>query len=195
MKFHYLSLNCIKGWPTTMSPTPTMSWIVNTSQTTDTGFHHHKDGRRWLLLFSWWGVYGPIFYHFVTQSMKGFLFFLPLKQGAELELKDSRGWTALFHCTSTGHQQMVKFLLDNNADANVKLVSSFIPKLLRHFIQTEVFITFSFIHREPGAGFTPLMEATASGHEIIVQFLLDHVRGFLPTHILSKTALQHQEMR
>lgn len=44
----------------------------------------------------------------------------PTKQGAELELKDSMGWTALFHCTSTGHQQMVKFLLDNNADANVK---------------------------------------------------------------------------
>lgn len=42
---------------------------------------------------------------------------------------------------------MVKFLLDNNADANVK---------------------------EPGSGFTPLMEAAASGHEIIVQYLLDH---------------------
>ncbi|KAG7226333.1 hypothetical protein INR49_013744 [Caranx melampygus] len=62
-------------------------------------------------------------------------------------LQDSMGWTALFHCTSTGHQQMVKFLLDNNADANVK---------------------------EPGSGFTPLMEAAASGHEIIVQYLLDH---------------------
>nr|XP_046232682.1 ankyrin repeat and SAM domain-containing protein 3 isoform X2 [Scatophagus argus] len=41
---------------------------------------------------------------------------------------------------------MVKFLLDNNADANVK---------------------------EPGSGFTPLMEAATSGHEIIVQNLLD----------------------
>lgn len=42
------------------------------------------------------------------------------QQGAELERKDCRGWTALFHCTATGHQQMVKFLLDNHADANVK---------------------------------------------------------------------------
>ncbi|XP_066545124.1 ankyrin repeat and SAM domain-containing protein 3 isoform X2 [Amia ocellicauda] len=67
--------------------------------------------------------------------------------GAELEQKDKRGWTALFHCTSTGHQQVVKFLLDNNADANVK---------------------------EPKSGFTPLMEAAASGHEIIVQYLLQH---------------------
>lgn len=48
------------------------------------------------------------------------MFFLSQKQGAELELKDYRGWTALFHCTSTDHKQMVKFLLDNNADANVK---------------------------------------------------------------------------
>ncbi|XP_062848742.1 ankyrin repeat and SAM domain-containing protein 3 isoform X2 [Trichomycterus rosablanca] len=41
---------------------------------------------------------------------------------------------------------MVKFLLDNNANANIK---------------------------EPLFGFTPLMEAAASGHEIIVQYLLD----------------------
>ncbi|KAG7226335.1 hypothetical protein INR49_013746, partial [Caranx melampygus] len=41
------------------------------------------------------------------------------KQDAGLELKESLGWTPLFHCTSTGHQQMVKFLRDDNADANV----------------------------------------------------------------------------
>lgn len=52
--------------------------------------------------------------------MTRLLFFLLPKQGAELEQKDCQGWTALFHCTSTGHQQLVKFLLDNNADANVK---------------------------------------------------------------------------
>lgn len=43
-----------------------------------------------------------------------------LKQGAELEMKDIQGWTALFHCTSAGHQQMVKFLLDSGANANVR---------------------------------------------------------------------------
>lgn len=45
---------------------------------------------------------------------------LLLKQGAELEMKDIQGWTALFHCTSAGHQQMVKFLLDSGANANVR---------------------------------------------------------------------------
>ncbi|XP_070088398.1 ankyrin repeat and SAM domain-containing protein 3 isoform X10 [Equus przewalskii] len=68
-------------------------------------------------------------------------------QGAELEMKDIQGWTALFHCTSAGHQQMVKFLLDSGANANV---------------------------REPIYGFTPLMEAAAAGHEIIVQYFLNH---------------------
>lgn len=57
-------------------------------------------------------------------TMKTFPSFISQKQGAELELKDSRGWTALYHCTSTGHQQMVKFLLDSNANVNVKWVSS-----------------------------------------------------------------------
>jgi len=49
-----------------------------------------------------------------------FCFALHVKRGAALERKDTRGWTALLHSTSTGHQQMVKFLLDNNANANVK---------------------------------------------------------------------------
>ncbi|XP_057384569.1 ankyrin repeat and SAM domain-containing protein 3 isoform X3 [Balaenoptera acutorostrata] len=62
-------------------------------------------------------------------------------------MKDIQGWTALFHCTSAGHQQMVKFLLDSGANANV---------------------------RDPVYGFTPLMEAAAAGHEIIVQYFLNH---------------------
>uniref|UniRef100_A0A8D0L2I4 Uncharacterized protein n=1 Tax=Sphenodon punctatus TaxID=8508 RepID=A0A8D0L2I4_SPHPU len=43
---------------------------------------------------------------------------------------------------------MVKFLLENGANSNCK---------------------------EPVFGYTPLMEAAASGHEIIVQYLLNHV--------------------
>ncbi|KAG8433206.1 hypothetical protein GDO86_017480 [Hymenochirus boettgeri] len=70
-----------------------------------------------------------------------------LQQGAELEARDSRGWTALFHCTSSGHQRMLRFLLENGANGDVK---------------------------EPLYGFTPLMEAAVSGHEIIVQHLLNH---------------------
>ncbi|XP_066432603.1 ankyrin repeat and SAM domain-containing protein 3 [Eleutherodactylus coqui] len=70
-----------------------------------------------------------------------------IQQGAEVEARDARGWTAIFHCTSAGHQRMLRFLLENGANADAK---------------------------EPVYGFTPLMEAAASGHEIIVQHLLNH---------------------
>lgn len=37
--------------------------------------------------------------------------------GAELESRDKKGWTALFHATYSGHQNMVRFLLENGANA------------------------------------------------------------------------------
>lgn len=41
-----------------------------------------------------------------------------LQQGAEIESRDHKGWTALFHATYAGHQNMVKFLLEQGADMN-----------------------------------------------------------------------------
>lgn len=69
-------------------------------------------------------------------------------------------------------------------------------KTVQRSNQAEVFITFSSIHREPGSGFTPLMEAAASGHEIIVQNLLDHVSLLLHKCALyhSDTELQHNRV-
>lgn len=58
--------------------------------------------------------------------------------------------------------------------------------------EIELFIIICLIRREPGSGFTPLMEAAASGHEIIVQYLLDHVSKLLSTNFTVE--LQHQEM-
>lgn len=59
----------------------------------------------------------------------------------------------------------------------------------------ELFIIISLICREPGSGFTPLMEAAASGHEIIVQYLLDHVSKSLSTNFpVHAVELQRQEM-
>ena len=42
--------------------------------------------------------------------------------GADLEARDKQGWTALFHATASGHQNMVKFLLDNGADTEAAYV-------------------------------------------------------------------------
>lgn len=62
------------------------------------------------------------------------------------------------------------------------LMSSEWFQLLKHYftllnIVCEIlcFTNLCLIHREPGSGFTPLMEASASGHEIIVQYFLDQV--------------------
>uniref|UniRef100_A0A3Q3VV96 Uncharacterized protein n=1 Tax=Mola mola TaxID=94237 RepID=A0A3Q3VV96_MOLML len=50
------------------------------------------------------------------------------------------------------------------------------------------------IKKEPGSGFTPLMEAATSGHEIIVQYLLDHVSsGNLQTVLQSLRRLSATE--
>lgn len=39
-----------------------------------------------------------------------------LQKGAELEAADRMGWTALFHATYSGHQNFVRFLLDQRAN-------------------------------------------------------------------------------
>lgn len=41
-----------------------------------------------------------------------------VQQEADLEARDAKGWTVLFHATYSGHQNMVKFLIDNNANIN-----------------------------------------------------------------------------
>lgn len=60
-----------------------------------------------------------------------------------------------------------------------------------HPLPLEGFLTSSsLVRREPLSGFTPLMEAAASGHEIIVQCLLDHVSGLsAKTTNLSRVAV------
>lgn len=58
-----------------------------------------------------------------------------------------------------------------------------------------VFHDMSFMQREPGSGFTPLMEAAASGHEIIVQYLLDHVSRFPSPNTVSTSHRQSYSTR
>uniref|UniRef100_H2YNY9 Uncharacterized protein n=1 Tax=Ciona savignyi TaxID=51511 RepID=H2YNY9_CIOSA len=68
-----------------------------------------------------------------------------IQQGGDINAVDKRGWSALFHSASAGHQQTTEFLIKCGANCEVM---------------------------EPSQGLTPLMEAAASGHEIIVQQLL-----------------------
>jgi ankyrin repeat protein len=38
----------------------------------------------------------------------------------DIEVNDSRGWTALIHATGNNHADMLKLLIDNGADVNAK---------------------------------------------------------------------------
>ncbi|XP_078491637.1 ankyrin repeat and SAM domain-containing protein 3 [Ciona intestinalis] len=68
-----------------------------------------------------------------------------IQQGGDINAVDKRGWSALLHSASAGHQQTTEFLIKCGANCEIM---------------------------EPKHGLTPLMEAAASGHEIIVQQLL-----------------------
>lgn len=46
---------------------------------------------------------------------------------------------------------------------------------LQHSSAVVILVHVCSLPREPVYGYTPLMEAAASGHEIIVQYLLNHV--------------------
>ncbi|RUS86667.1 hypothetical protein EGW08_005541 [Elysia chlorotica] len=70
-----------------------------------------------------------------------------IRRGANKELLDKSGWTALFHATYAGHQNFVAFLIE--AEANKDAV-------------------------DPNTGLTPFMVAASEGHEIIVQLFLQN---------------------
>jgi ankyrin repeat protein len=69
-----------------------------------------------------------------------------LAEGADVNVKDTIGFTALFGAARSGHTETVKLLLAKGADPNVKL---------------------------PTSGTTALMYAALNGHNDIVVALLD----------------------
>ena len=47
------------------------------------------------------------------------VFFL-LQSGAKIDIQDKRGWTCLFYATYQGHHKVVKLLLENGADKEIR---------------------------------------------------------------------------
>lgn len=43
-----------------------------------------------------------------------------LQNGAKIDVQDKRGWTCLFYATFQGHLNVVKMLLENNADKEIR---------------------------------------------------------------------------
>ena len=42
--------------------------------------------------------------------------------GCEMETRDYAGWTAIYHATSSGHQNMLLYLIESGSDINIKFV-------------------------------------------------------------------------
>ena len=68
-----------------------------------------------------------------------------LQRGADVNGRDKKGWTALFHATNGNHDNLVKLLLRNGANLDCT---------------------------EPCWGFTPFMQAAGEGLEMIITSFL-----------------------
>ena len=68
-----------------------------------------------------------------------------LKKGADMNIKDNFGWTALMRAASNGHDKVVQVLVDKGADMNIK-------------------------DRD---GWTALIRAAIMGYDKVVQVLVD----------------------
>ena len=67
------------------------------------------------------------------------------QQGAELEARDKKGWTALFHATYSGHQNMVKFLLVNNANMEARFFVEYVTFfIILFFLYIEIGLCWLF---------------------------------------------------
>ncbi|PGH00656.1 hypothetical protein AJ80_09147 [Polytolypa hystricis UAMH7299] len=127
--------------------------------------------------------YGLILLHNVAASGNVALLKILLANGAELETRDSTGWSAVFHAAERGHEAAVRFLLDSGADVssrglgdgcNVLILavakgSTTLIQLLIDTMQRQGLD----IHKGSKGHFTPLHAAAASGNSAAIQTLLD----------------------
>ena len=91
-----------------------------------------------------------------------------LGQGAEVNARNDRGWTALMFAASNGHTEMAKILIENKADVNVRSVMGFTALMLGAHGHTEVakllLANKANVNAQDTGGWTALKWATAGGH-------------------------------
>ena len=71
-----------------------------------------------------------LFLHLLSIIFPFFCIALGAQQGANINMRDMSGRTAVFYAACKGHKSTVFLLLDNNADINAKYVHT-----LNHYIK------------------------------------------------------------
>ncbi|XP_013913643.1 PREDICTED: ankyrin repeat and SAM domain-containing protein 3, partial [Thamnophis sirtalis] len=96
----------------------------------------------------------------------------------DLDQKNRGGWTPLMYASYIGYDTVVRMLLQAGANVNMSTPEGQTPLMLAASCGNECAAAFLLQVAkglgEPLCGYSALMEAAASGHEIIVQYLLSH---------------------
>lgn len=103
-----------------------------------------------------------------------------IAKGADVNARNSYGWTALSHAARAGNTELVKLLLAHGADANARDQSGWTP-LMRaamkgHAEAVRVLLEHGAAvnDKEKEEGWTALHWAAARGHDQVVAILLSH---------------------
>jgi len=66
-----------------------------------------------------------------------------MQKGASIEARDKKDWTALFHATYSGHQNMVQLLVTHGADINAVYVPTVCSFALLHWMNYLIAIVYT----------------------------------------------------
>ena len=119
-----------------------------------------------------------------------------IDNGADIEIKDGRGYNALIESVKHGNLDIAAFLIDNEADVNTSISSIFYTAL--HFAVIKNRLDILELLIQAGAninasdkhGRTPLILAAEFGYADIIQILLDSGANILIKNNDGKNAKQ-----
>lgn len=104
-----------------------------------------------------------------------------LAQGVSINAADERGWTALRGAVYVENAQVVKFLLDNKADPNIRTKDDGTTALHQAALGDDIEIVKALLKagadpniRDSFSGMTPLMEAAGLGNVTATQLMIEN---------------------
>jgi ankyrin repeat protein len=103
---------------------------------------------------------------------------LLIDRGADVKVKNNRGWTVLHETSSNGHETVVKLLLYKGADIAAKdndgITALHVTSENGHEAVVKLLLDYGAdIDAKDNGGLTPLHFAAGNGHEAVVELLLE----------------------